>query len=136
MLPLLVFRLAMALVFLLRTVLASSCSASSTGLPLVMVLLPLTSSCHAFVWILLVMHIVFGFPVSQRLLGFLAVLFENLVAGCPLALGEGPSALDLVTDGIREALCPLRAGGQTLDGTEAVEDLLVGQFAHFLSLLL
>ena len=37
----------------------------------------------------------------------ITVLFENLVAGCLLAVGEGSPLGDLVSDAFREALCPL-----------------------------
>ena len=78
--------------------------------------------------------VVFFVPVSQRLLGFFAVLFENLVAHDLLAIGECATLGDLLTDRVCEALCPLRTGGQSRDLPKAVVDLLVGQDIHSFSL--
>ncbi len=83
--------------------------------------------------------IVFFMPVSQRLLGFLAVFFEDFAASLLLAISQGVPLVDLISDTFRKDSRPLRSGGQSLDLAKAVVDRRVGEFGcfgHSFSLLL
>ena len=80
--------------------------------------------------------IVLALPVSKFLLGFLAVLLENAVTNSLLAIRQGATLGDLLSDAISEASRPLVASRQPLDLPKSLVNLLVGQVRDSLSLLL